>query len=43
MWSRSLKDPGYLEEISRLRSAIMVRLGENLLPPAERHQARSTG
>jgi [ribosomal protein S18]-alanine N-acetyltransferase len=43
MWSRSLKDPDYLEEIERLRTGIMHRLGDRILPQADRPRARSTG
>ncbi|MFL5762088.1 MAG: ribosomal protein S18-alanine N-acetyltransferase [Thermomicrobiales bacterium] len=43
MWSRSLKDPAYLEEINRLRVGIIHRLGDRLAPLAERPRARSAG
>jgi ribosomal-protein-alanine N-acetyltransferase len=43
MWSRSLKDPEYLEEISKLKQGILARLGNRLLPQIERPRARSTG
>jgi [ribosomal protein S18]-alanine N-acetyltransferase len=43
MWSRSLKDPECLDEIAELKSAILERLGNKLLPQVERPRARSTG
>jgi ribosomal-protein-alanine N-acetyltransferase len=43
MWSRSLKDFEYVEELSKLKQAILARLGNRLLPQVERPRARSTG
>jgi [ribosomal protein S18]-alanine N-acetyltransferase len=43
MWSRSLKDFEYLEELSKLKQSILARLGNRLLPQVERSRARSTG
>jgi ribosomal-protein-alanine N-acetyltransferase len=43
MWSRSLKDPEYLDELARLKQAILAKLGNRLLPRTERPPARSTG
>ncbi len=39
MWSRSLRDPGYLAEIERLHEALAARLGPEIDVPA-RAEAR---
>ena len=43
MWSRSLKDFDYVEEIASLKAGILARLGNRLLPQVEHPRARSTG